>query len=134
MLQLIIRRLPWQPLLSHSRSITLLKSFEYGDNSENSKRVTKTDRPYCIGLPKNKKSHGFGQIVTIAHRGKVFKALIVSNRKTSKTLPRYDKEYIVALNDRYEPAGTRITIPIPTQLRMEKERYSKIIAIASRFI
>lgn len=130
----LLKQLPWKPLLPFTRSVTLLSSFSYADNTNNAKHVTRMDKPYCIKLPKNKKSAGFGEIVTVAHRGKVHKALLVGNRKISKTLPRYDKEYIVLLNDKLEPIGTRITIPLPAQLRLQKERYSKVIAIATRFI
>ena len=84
-------------------------------------------------MPKNNKQAGFGDIITVAHRGKVYKALIVSNRRPSKTLPRYDHEYIVLLNDKLEPIGTRVTIPLPSQLRGLK-MHSKLLAITSRFI
>jgi ribosomal protein L14 len=117
-----------------SRNVQLLTSFKFADNSDNAKRVTSLDKPYCIGLPKGKKVAGFGEVVTIAHRGKVHKALVVSNRFPSKTLPRYDHWYIALLNNNLEPAATRLTIPIPSQFRLQKKKYSKIIAIAKRFI
>ena len=122
------------PLIQPSCNVTLLTSFKYADNNENAKKVTKVDRPYCIKLPKNNKQAGFGDIVTVAHRGKMYKALIVSNRKPSKTLPRYDHEYIVLLNDKLEPLGTRVTIPLPSQLRLRKDKFSKVLAITSKFI
>ena len=104
------------------------------DNSENAKRVTRLDRPYCIKLPKNKREAGFGERILIAHRGKVHKALIVSNRKTSKRLPRYDSWNVVLLNDKLDPVGTRIIGPLPSALRKREGQFSKVIAIASKFI
>lgn len=125
---------PPSPLLLPSCSVRLLTKFKFADNSDNSKRVTKQDRPYCIKLPKNNKKAGFGDVITIAHRGKVHKALVVSNRVPSKVLPRYDHGYIVLLDSKLEPVGTRVTIPLPSQLRLRKQKFSKVIAIASRFI
>ena len=122
------------PLVLPSCNVGMLTRFKFADNSDNSKRVTKYDRPYCIKMPKNNKSAGFGDVITIAHLGKVHKALIVTNRRPSKTLPRYDHGYIVLLDKNLEPVATRITIPIPSQLRLMKNKFSKVIAIGSRFI
>ena len=116
------------------RNVQLLTKLKYADNSENAKRTTKLDRPYCIRLPKGNKSAGFGEVIGIAHRGKVHNALIVGNRSPSKRLPRYDHWYIVLLNDNLEPVASRITIPVPSQLRLLKNKFSKVIAIANRFI
>lgn len=117
------------------RSIGLLTKFRFGDNCDNAKRVSKRDQPYCVKLPKNRKWAGFGDIVRIAHRGKTHMAMIITHRQTTVTLPRYDSSYIIMLNDKLEPAGTRILIPLPTAIRQKKEqKFSKVIAIASRFI
>ncbi len=121
------------PLLQQRCSVILLTKLKYVDNSDNAKKVTKLDQPYCIGLPRNSKVAGFGDVITIAHRGKVHKALIVSNRKPSKQLPRYDSHNIVLLNDKLEPVGTRIIGPLPSVLR-KRERFSKVIALATKFI
>ena len=122
------------PLCQTRCSVGLLTKVNFVDNSDNAKRVTKLDRPYCIKLPKNTKVAGFGDIITIAHRGKVHKALIVSNRKTSKSLPRYDSHNIILLNDKLEPVGTRIIGPLPSALRKREGKFSKVIAIASKFV
>lgn len=124
----------YSPVLTFTRSVKLLTSFKFADNSENAKRTTKLDKPYCIRLPKGKKTAGFGEVVGIAHRGKVHNALVISNRMISKSLPRYDHWYIVLLNNNLEPVGTRLTIPVPSQLRLLKKKFSKVIAIANRFI
>lgn len=127
------RRLPF-PLLQPQCGVQLLTRLKFVDNSENAKKVTKLDRPYCIKTPKNSKSAGFGDIITIAHRGRVHKALIVSNRRTSKRLPRYDTSNIILLDDKLEPVGTRIIGPLPSAIRSKERKFSKVIAIASKFI
>ena len=121
-------------LLQPRRSVVLLTRLTLVDNSENAKKVTRLDRPYCIKLPKNSKVAGFGEIITIAHRGKVHKALIVSNRRPSKRLPRFDTHNIILLNDRLEPVGTRIRAPLPSVIRKRDRQLSKVIAIATKFI
>lgn len=75
-----------------------------------------------------------GDVILIAHRGKTFKALLVSNRLPSKTLPRYDTNNIVLLNDKLEPVGTRIKGPIPAALFRKEKKFSKVLAIASKFL
>ena len=122
-------------LLLPARTVILLTKLKFVDNSENAKRVKRTDQPYCIKLPKNSKVAKFGDVIKIAHLGKVHNALIVSNRRfrTSKGLPRYDHHNIILLNDKREPVGTRIRGPIPSLLRKNGE-HSKVIAMATRFI
>ena len=117
-----------------SRSVVLLTRLKLVDNSENAKKVTRLDKPYCIKLPKNKKVGKFGDVIKIAHRGKVHNALIVSNRQPSKWLPRYDSSNIILLNEKLEPVGTRIIGPLPSAIRRKEGQYSKVIAIATRFI
>lgn len=116
------------------RSVILLTKLKLVDNSDNAKRVTRLDQPYCIKLLKNNKVAGFGDVIKIAHRGKVHNALIVSNRKPSKKLPRYDTHNIILLNDKLDPVGTRIIGPLPSALRRKRGEYSKVIAMATRFI
>ena len=122
--------LHWQT----TRGVVLLTKLKLVDNSENAKKVTRLDRPYCIKLPKNNKVGKFGDVIKIAHRGKVHNALIVSNRMPSKWLPRYDSSNIILLNDKLDPVGTRIIGPLPSAIRRKEGQYSKVIAIATKFI
>lgn len=116
------------------RMVGLLTKVKLVDNSENAKKVKKLDQPYCIKLPRNSKVAGFGEIITIAHLGKVHKALIVSNRMPSKRFPRYDTHNVILLNEKLEPVGTRIMGPVPSVLRKRDRDLSKVIAIATKFI
>ena len=122
------------PLVLPRCNVILLTKLKLVDNSENAKKVTRLDQPYCIKLPKNKKVARFGDIITIAHRGKVHKALLVSNRQTSKRLPRYDSHNIILLDDKLQPIGTRIIGPLPSALKKRQGEFSKVIALASKFI
>ena len=117
--------------------MSLLTKVHFVDNSENAKKVTKLDRPYCVKLPRNSKVAGFGEVITIAHLGKLHKALIVSNRMPSKRFPRYDTHNVILLNmlnEKREPVGTRIIGPIPSVMRKRDRELSKVIAIATKFI
>ena len=89
------------------------------------------DRPYCIKMPENRKQAGFGDIIMVAHRGKVYNALVVSNHQPSKILPRYDDEYIVLLHvdEKLEPLSARVTIPLPKQLWSFAKHFSNFIKI-----
>lgn len=137
-LQLVRTTGPTQSSTTHlhqtKRTVVLLTKLKLVDNSDNAKKVTRLDQPYCIKLPKNRKVAGFGDIIKIAHRGKVHNAMIVSNRKPGRRLPRYDSHNIILLNDKLDPVGTRILGPLPSALRRKEGTYSKVIAIASRFI
>ena len=116
------------------RSVIKLTKLYFADNSINAKKSSIVDRPYCIGLPKNNKTAGFGDIIKIAHRGKVHNAMIVNNTRPSKSLPVYDRWYIALLDEKNDPIGTRITIPLPTKMRLRKDKFSKIIAMCNKFI
>lgn len=120
--------------LTPFRSIIQNTRLRFVDNSENSKKRDRLDVPYCIKLPKNNKVGKFGDIIKIAHRGKVHNAMVVSNRMPSKCLPRYDHHHIILLNEKKEPVGTRIIGPVPSALRRKEGQNSKIIAMATRFI
>ena len=122
------------PLLQHSRSLTHLTRVRYADNNEHSTRVTLLDRPYVIGFLNRQKKGGLGDVIRIAHRGKVHSAVIVSNKYASNKLPIYDHWYVILVNNKLEPLGTRITIPVPTAFRHGRFKNSKIMALATRFI
>lgn len=121
-------------LVLPSRSVILLTTLKLVDNSENARKAKRLDQPYCIKLPKNNKVGKFGDIIKIAHLGKVHNALLISNRRMSKRLPRYDHNHIILLNEKREPVGTRILGPVPSAIRRKEGQFSKVIAMATRFI
>ena len=122
------------PPLQHSRSVVHLTRVKYADNNENSTKVTILDRPYVIAFLQSKKKGKLGDVIRIAHRGKVHRAIIVSNKYPSNKLPIYDYWYVILVNEKLEPLGTRITIPLPSVLRQGRFKNSKIMALATRYI
>ncbi|CAM9911527.1 unnamed protein product [Lampetra planeri] len=76
-----------------------------------------------------------GDMVLLAIRGEKRKALIVGHKMSSGVMtPRFDSNNVVLLEDNGSPTGTRIRVPIPTSLRSSERQYSKVLAIASRFV
>jgi large subunit ribosomal protein L14 len=49
-------------------------------------------------------------------------------------VPRFDTNNIVLVEDNGAPTGTRIRAPIPSCLRGHKGDFSKILAIATKFV
>jgi len=89
----------------------------------------------CIGR--------IGDVVLVAIRGEMKKAIVVGVKKNQKTfVPRCDSNNIVLIEENGTPLGTRIHVPIPIILRkILKEKtiskgpdYSKLLALATRFI
>ena len=73
-----------------------------------------------------------GDVIKMAYKGKMYKAVVVSD--TGCRHVRFDnKNNVVVVDDNLSPVGTRITGPLPTELR-GKPGLSKLLAIASRFV
>ncbi|XP_041644881.1 39S ribosomal protein L14, mitochondrial [Cheilinus undulatus] len=76
-----------------------------------------------------------GDKVLLAIKGQKKKALIVGLKMPGDRMtPRFDSNNVVLIEDNGNPTGTRIRIPIPTQLRKMEGESSKILAIASSFV
>lgn len=76
-----------------------------------------------------------GDQVLLAIKGQKKKALIVGHKMPgSRMTPRFDSNNVVLLEDNGNPTGTRIKVPIPTQLRKIEGEYSKVLAIAGSFV
>lgn len=114
------------------------------DNSEIGKKAMLTGRPPKVIHIYNKKGVGtIGDKVMVAIRGEKKKGIIVGCREMQAArVPRYDSNNLVLVDDNGTPLGNRIFVPIPTILRTRmKEKmhakgadYTKILAIASRFV
>ncbi|PFX21066.1 39S ribosomal protein L14, mitochondrial-like [Stylophora pistillata] len=117
------------------RNITLLTTFKVVDNSALGKSVKKNRKPYLIGFYRKRKTADPGDVIRVAVAGKTNKAVVIGTRKTKHhTIPRYDNNCIVLVDDNLAPLGTRIKAPIPTILRKRQEKLSKVLALATRFI
>ncbi|XP_061084660.1 large ribosomal subunit protein uL14m isoform X2 [Conger conger] len=84
----------------------------------------------------NKTGQGkVGDRVLLAIKGQKKKALIVGHKMPGDRMaPRFDSNNVVLIEDNGNPTGTRIKVPIPTHLRKKEGEYSKVLAIAHRFV
>lgn len=76
-----------------------------------------------------------GDRVLLAIKGQKKKALIVGHKMPGDRMTaRFDSNNVVLIEDNGNPTGTRIKVPIPTHLRQKEGEYTKLLAIASRFV
>ncbi|KXJ16875.1 39S ribosomal protein L14, mitochondrial [Exaiptasia diaphana] len=117
------------------RCITSLTRFNVVDNSALGQRTKRNSKAYLIGFYRKRKTADIGDVIRVAVGGKTNKAIVVGTRKTKHhSIPRYDNNNIVLVDDNLAPLGTRIKGPIPSIIRRRQAKYSKVLAIASRFI
>lgn len=60
--------------------------------------------------------------------------LVGLKQKQKPGVPRFDTNNIVLVEDNGSPTGTRIRVPIPSSLRGMKGDFTKILAIATKFV
>lgn len=134
--------------LFHTTSICnevrLLTRLRVVDNSDIGKRAMMEGKPPKTIHVYNTKRVGFiGDKVMVAIKGEKKKGILVGLKQLQKTkVPKFDTNNVVLIDDNGTPLGTRIFTPIPTVLRTilkEKTRakgadYTKLLAIASRFV
>lgn len=90
------------------------------------------DSPYCIHVYGKKKVARLGDTIKLTYKGKLYKAVVVSN--TDGKYVRFDnRNNVVVVDDNMSPVGTRITGPLPSELR-QYSGLSKVLAIARRFV
>ncbi|XP_008281692.1 large ribosomal subunit protein uL14m [Stegastes partitus] len=76
-----------------------------------------------------------GDKVLLAIKGQKKKALIIGHKMPGPRMtPRFDSNNVVLIEDNGNPTGTRIKVPVPTQLRQKEGDFSKVLAIASSFV
>lgn len=76
-----------------------------------------------------------GDKVLLAIKGQKKKALIVGHKMPGQRMnARFDSNNVVLIEENGNPTGTRIRVPVPTQLRNLEGDYSKVLAIASSFV
>ena len=76
-----------------------------------------------------------GDKILLAVKGQKQKALVVGTKNfhRNSSIPNYDTNNCVLVDDQNTPLGTRINVPIPSLLRANTN-CSKIVAIATKFI
>ena len=78
---------------------------------------------------------GLGDRVLVAIKGQKKRAFITGvKQKQQPFVPRFDSNNIVLVEDNGAPTGTRIRVPIPSMLRSKKGEFTKILAIATKFV
>ncbi|XP_029448736.1 39S ribosomal protein L14, mitochondrial isoform X2 [Rhinatrema bivittatum] len=91
--------------------------------------------PRCIHVYNKTGVGKVGDRILLAIKGQKKKALIVGHRMPGPTMtPRFDSNNVVLIEDNGNPTGTRIRIPVPSSLRAREGEYSKVLAIAQRFV
>lgn len=72
-------------------------------------------------------------LVTVA--GEKKKAYIVGCRQYQKaTIPRFDTNNVVLVEENGTPTGTRIRVPIPSCLRGKEGDFTKLLSIATKYV
>ncbi|XP_064412640.1 large ribosomal subunit protein uL14m isoform X1 [Latimeria chalumnae] len=90
--------------------------------------------PRCIHVYNKKGVGKVGDQILLAIRGQKKKALIVGHKMPGPMMsPRFDSNNVVLIEDNGNPTGTRIKVPLPSNLRNFGE-YSKVLAIAQKFV
>ncbi|XP_072406909.1 large ribosomal subunit protein uL14m isoform X1 [Chiloscyllium punctatum] len=91
--------------------------------------------PKCIHVYTKNGIGKVGDKILLAIKGQKKKALIVGHRMPGPRMtPRFDSNNVVLIEDNGNPTGTRIKVPIPTSLRQLEGDYSKVLAIAQKFV
>ena len=76
-----------------------------------------------------------GDKILVTVQGQMKKAYIVGVKQKQKPMvPRMDSNNIVFVEENGTPTGTRIRVPIPSVLRGKTGDFTKILAIATRFV
>ncbi|KAM9803980.1 large ribosomal subunit protein uL14m [Neosynchiropus ocellatus] len=76
-----------------------------------------------------------GDKVLLAIKGQKKAAIIVGHKMPgARMTPRFDSNNVVLIEDNGNPTGTRIKVPLPTQLREREGDFSKVLAIANMFV
>lgn len=111
------------------------------DNSEIGKKAMLEGRPprvicvYKTAPRKELPKAEVGQKVLLAIKGEMKKAIVVGlKRKQESFTPRFDSNNVVLIDDKGNPLGNRILVPIPNILRNDQYRLNKLVAIATKFV
>ncbi|XP_033861427.1 large ribosomal subunit protein uL14m-like [Acipenser ruthenus] len=76
-----------------------------------------------------------GDKILLAIKGQKKKALIIGHKMPGpRMMPRFDSNNVVLIEDNGNPTGTRIKVPVPSSLRRLEGEYSKVLAIAQKFV
>lgn len=122
---------PKATLLVQFRSIMKQTRLRVVDNSIPT-TTSAQDAPYCIHVYGKKKVARLGDTIKLTYKGKLYKAVVVSN--SDGKYVRFDnRNNVVVVDDNMSPLGTRVKAPLPSELK-GYPGLSKVLAIASKFV
>lgn len=106
------------------------------DNSALGRAATVAGKPARIIHVYNKQEVAYlGDKVLLAIKGQKKRAYVVGCKQKQKpNVPKFDSNNVVLIEDNGTPVGTRITVPIPSDLRGKEGDFTKILSIATRFV
>ncbi|KAH9496159.1 39S ribosomal protein L14, mitochondrial [Bulinus truncatus] len=106
------------------------------DNSAIGKAAAQIGKPPRVIHVYNRRQVGYlGDKVLVTVKGEMKRAYIVGLRqKQLPNVPRMDTNNIVLVDDKGDPLGTRIMVPIPSSLRGKGGDMTKILSLATRFV
>jgi len=110
--------------------------FRVVDNSNIGRAAELAGKPAkCIHVYKKTGIGYLGDKVLVAIQGQKKRGYIVGLRQKQKpNVPRFDTNNIVLVEDNGTPTGTRIRAPVPSSLRGHSGDFTKILAIATKFV
>lgn len=118
------------------QQIIKLSRLRVVDNSNLGRAAELAAKPArCIHVYNKKGVATIGDKVLVAIKGQKKRAFIVGvKQKQAALVPRMDTNNIVLVEDNGTPTATRIRVPIPSILRAKQGEFSKILAIATKFV
>ncbi len=89
----------------------------------------------CIHVYNHKGVATIGDKVLVTVKGEMKRGYITGCvKKQTAMIPKFDTNNVVLIETNGTPTGTRIRLPIPSVLRGKKGEFTKIIAIATKFV
>lgn len=121
------------PCLSEIRKLARMRVV---DNSAIGRAAIEAGKPPRVIHVYRKTGVGYlGDKVLVAIKGQMKRAYIVGLKQKQKHgIPRCDTNNIVLVEDNGTPIGTRIRVPIPSMLRSKDGDFTKILALATKFV
>lgn len=108
------------------------------DNTELGRQVKEAGKRVKIIRIYTKSKHqcgGLGDKVLVTIMGQMKKGIIVGCVAEQKAfVPKFDSNNIVLIDDHNVPLGTRITAPLPNQLRSRGGSTFRLMAIGTKFV
>lgn len=91
--------------------------------------------PRCIHVYTPTGVGFLGDKVLVAIKGQKKRGYLVGLKQKQKpNIPKFDSNNIVLVEDNGMPSGTRIKVPVPSVLRGKGGDFTKLLALATKFV